>query len=118
MVKSSVEGQLVVHTFKGEFSAYDMVEAKAFVEANCEEDANHAVLWDLRGALLSELDQTYSALTKAIVNPQASSYKRAFLVASDEDRDRFETVLGQTTIPWPWAVFQDEGQARDWLTSP
>ncbi len=115
MVKSSFDGKLVTHAFRGEFSAYDMVEAKAFVESTCLDAGSYAVLWDLREALLSELDRTYQALTKAIVNPQAMAYKRAFLVGSAEDYARFEEVLGQATVPWPWAAFKDEASAREWL---
>ncbi len=119
MLNSQVGKNLITHTFRGSLEPGDFMQARQFggqAEASTE---IVGVLWDFRLSFLTIPDDKYVALSKAIVNPDTltSMVKRAFLVGSREHRERVEKVLGLTTVPWPWAVFEDEKLALEWLDS-
>ncbi len=115
MLESHIEGSIFRHIFKGEINARQLIDARVFVKNNAVAGMRYGVLWDFREAVLSLPDEKYMALTTGIVDKQAELYKRAFLVANDRHQSRVEKVLGRSTVPWPWAVFQNEGLALEWL---
>ena len=117
MIESSIQSEVVIHRFKGKLDVRDIIDARMFGNKALASDADRrGVLWDLRDVVLSQLDEFYEILVNATVDSnKKSEHKRGFLVGSSRHRERVEAVLGVATLPWPWHVFEDEGDAIAWL---
>ncbi len=119
MVSSSLADNIVWHQFEGALNLRDLMQARQYVEHNVQPGPHCAVLWDFRRAILEFTDDRYSVLSQAVVNQatDTASSKRAFLVGSAPHLKRVQGVLASVTLPWPWAVFEDEQAAFAWLRS-
>ncbi len=107
---------VVFNESDGSYSKEDTVHALIRTEELGRGDC--AVLWDLRKSDSDQFGPELLNLLTELLKSKVfvpSVHHRAIVVKDSACRERIEVLIRKLSVPWPWIVLTDLGEAVTWI---